>query len=109
MYPIPQKRLTILCGHYGSGKTNIAVNLAVALRATQDTVTVADLDIVNPYFRSKDSAELLEAAGRKRGFLMARAEVNTERMAKVLLDEYRGGKLGKFTLEMPPKEEVENG
>lgn len=63
MYPIPQKRLTILCGHYGSGKTNIAVNLAVALRATQDTVTVADLDIVNPYFRSKDSAELLEAAG----------------------------------------------
>ena len=63
MYPIPQKRLTILCGHYGSGKTNIAVNLAVALRATQDTVTVADLDIVNPYFRSKDSAELLETAG----------------------------------------------
>ena len=51
--------------------------------------------------------ELLEAAGRKRGFLMARAEVNTERMAKVLLDEYRAGKLGKFTLEMPPKEENE--
>ena len=50
--------------------------------------------------------ELLEAAGRKRGFLMARAEVNTERMAKVLLDEYRSGKLGKFTLEMPPKEEA---
>ena len=53
--------------------------------------------------------ELLEAAGRKRGFLMARAEVNTERMAKVLLDEYRSGKLGKFTLEMPPKEDVDNG
>ena len=48
---------------------------------------------------------LLEAAGRKRGYLMARAEVNTERMAKVLLDEYRAGKLGKFTLEMPPVEE----
>ena len=45
--------------------------------------------------------QLLEMAGRKRGFLMARAEVNTERMAKVLLDEFRGGKLGKFTLEMP--------
>ena len=45
--------------------------------------------------------ELLEMAGRARGFLMARAEVNTERMAKVLLDEFRGGKLGKFTLEMP--------
>ena len=50
--------------------------------------------------------ELLEAAGRKRGFLMARGEVNTERMAKVLLDEYRGGKLGKFTLEMPPETEM---
>ena len=45
--------------------------------------------------------ELLEAAGRKRGFLVARGEINTERMAKVLLDEYRGGKLGKFTLEIP--------
>ena len=44
---------------------------------------------------------LLEEAGRKRGYLMARAEVNTERMAKVLLDEYRSGKLGKFTLEGP--------
>ena len=52
---------------------------------------------------------LLEAAGRKRGYLMARAEVNTERMAKVLLDEYRAGKLGKFTLEMPPVEENNNG
>lgn len=47
--------------------------------------------------------ELLEAAGRKRGFLMARGEINTERMAKVLVDEYRSGKLGKFTLEMPPE------
>ena len=45
--------------------------------------------------------ELLEMAGRARGFLMAHAEVNTERMAKVLLDEFRSGKLGKFTLEMP--------
>lgn len=44
---------------------------------------------------------LLEEAGRKRGFLMARAEVNTERMAKVLLDEFRSGKLGHFTLETP--------
>ncbi len=49
--------------------------------------------------------ELLEMAGQNRGYLMARAEVNLERMAKVLLDEFRGGKLGKFTLEMP--EEVE--
>ena len=45
--------------------------------------------------------ELLEEAGRKRGFLMARGEINTERMAKVLLDEFRSGKLGYFTLESP--------
>ncbi len=45
--------------------------------------------------------ELLEKAGRKRGFLMRGAEVNTERMAHVLLDEFRGGKLGRFTLETP--------
>ena len=45
--------------------------------------------------------ELLELAGRKRGYLLARGEINTERMAKVLLDEYRSGKLGRFTLELP--------
>lgn len=45
--------------------------------------------------------ELMEAAGRKRGYLVSGGEVNTERMARVLLDEFRGGKLGKFTLEMP--------
>ena len=45
--------------------------------------------------------DLLIAAGRKRGFLMARGEINTERMAKVLLDEFRSGKLGRFTLEEP--------
>ena len=45
--------------------------------------------------------ELLQMAGKKRGFLLARGEINTERMAKVLVDEYRSGKLGRFTLEEP--------
>jgi len=45
--------------------------------------------------------ELLEMAGRKRGFLVSGGEINTERMAKVLVEEYRSGKLGRFTLEMP--------
>jgi ribosome biogenesis GTPase A len=45
--------------------------------------------------------ELLEAAGRKRGFLLARGEINLERMAKVLVDEFRSAKLGRFTLEEP--------
>ena len=61
MYPL--KRLTILCGHYGSGKTNVAVNVATELKKTRDTVTVADLDIVNPYFRTKDSAAYFEQQG----------------------------------------------
>ena len=44
---------------------------------------------------------LLEAAGRRRGFLVSGGEVDTERMAKILLDEFRSGKLGRFTLEVP--------
>lgn len=48
-----------------------------------------------------DGWELLQAAGRKRGFLVSRGEVDTERMARVLLDEYRSCKLGTFTLERP--------
>ena len=57
------KRITIRCGHYGTGKTNVAVNHALALAAAGEAVTVADLDIVNPYFRTLDSANDLEAAG----------------------------------------------
>ena len=57
------KRVTLFCGHYGSGKTNIAVNYALHLRQSGEAVTVADLDIVNPYFRTKDSREELAEAG----------------------------------------------
>ncbi len=57
------KRITILCGHYGSGKTNIAVNMAFDLKKQTDKVAIADLDIVNPYFRTKDSQKELEADG----------------------------------------------
>lgn len=57
------KRITILAGHYGSGKTNIAVNLALSLAQSGKNVAVCDLDIVNPYFRTKDSAEDFEKAG----------------------------------------------
>ena len=59
----PLKRLTILCGHYGSGKTNVAVNIATELKKLRDTVTVADLDIVNPYFRTKDSESFFAEQG----------------------------------------------
>ena len=57
------KRLTLFAGHYGSGKTNIAVNYALHLAGEGKDVVIADLDIVNPYFRTKDSAAVLEAAG----------------------------------------------
>lgn len=59
------KRLTIICGHYGSGKTNIAVNMALELCKIRENVAVADLDIVNPYFRTKDSEEDFKANGIK--------------------------------------------
>lgn len=65
MSPFPHiKRFTLITGHYGSGKTNLAVNLALDLRAgAYDTVTIVDLDVVNPYFRSSDYTEILAARG----------------------------------------------
>ncbi len=57
------KRLTLFCGHYGSGKTNIAVNAAISLKEKYDNVALADLDIVNPYFRTKDSSYELSQKG----------------------------------------------
>lgn len=58
------KRITIFAGHYGSGKTNIAVNYALKVRQLTDKkVSLADLDIVNPYYRAKDSTDILEEKG----------------------------------------------
>ena len=57
------KRLTLFAGHYGSGKTNIAVNYAIRLAKEGKKVCVADLDIVNPYFRTKDSEQELREHG----------------------------------------------
>ena len=57
------KRLTLFAGHYGSGKTNIAVNYAIALAKEGKKVCIGDLDIVNPYFRTADSARDLAEAG----------------------------------------------
>lgn len=52
------KKINIITGHYGSGKTNFAVNLAMYLSAKGETVRIVDLDIVNPYFRTADFTEL---------------------------------------------------
>lgn len=59
------KRLTLLCGHYGSGKTNVALNMAYEIKKIKENVAIADLDIVNPYFRTKDSADELNKKGIK--------------------------------------------
>ena len=57
------KRITLLSGHYGSGKTNVAVNMAMELKKEYERVTVADLDIVNPYFRTLDIKADFDHAG----------------------------------------------
>lgn len=57
------KRITLFAGHYGSGKTNIAVNYALYLKQAGKDVVIADLDIVNPYFRTRDSIKELTDAG----------------------------------------------
>ncbi len=57
------KRVTIFAGHYGSGKTNIAVNYALEIAKCNKPVAIADLDIVNPYFRTKDSEKILSEYG----------------------------------------------
>ncbi len=55
----------VVTGHYGSGKTNLSANMALALARQGRNVTVVDLDIVNPYFRISDSAKILEESGTK--------------------------------------------
>ncbi len=57
------KRITIVSGHYGSGKTNIALGLAFEMKEKHEKVAIADIDIVNPYFRSKDSEDELREKG----------------------------------------------
>lgn len=57
------KRVSLFCGHYGSGKTNIAVNYALGLKSLGLSVAIGDMDVVNPYFRTKDSEAELKNAG----------------------------------------------
>lgn len=56
-------RFTVVTGHYGSGKTNLSINLALDLARTYDEVMLVDLDIVNPYFRSSDYTAMLVEHG----------------------------------------------
>jgi hypothetical protein len=57
------KKITVLFGNYGSGKTELALNMALQAAKTQSDVTLIDLDIVNPYFRSSEHKALLNSHG----------------------------------------------
>ncbi len=57
------KSCVIVCGHYGAGKTNLTVNLALAAAQSGEAVSVIDMDVVNPYFRTADFQELFREAG----------------------------------------------
>lgn len=60
-----KKRINIITGHYGSGKTEIAINMALKLKQEHEKVAICDMDIVNPYFRTNDAKEFLEQRGIK--------------------------------------------
>ena len=81
------KRITIISGHYGSGKTNIAVNWAKYLKSQNKSVTIVDLDIVNPYFRTLDSeAEELIRSGFDAMGASARAYDRILKVARTVAD-----------------------
>ena len=61
--PFPLAPVTVVAGHYGVGKTNFSLNLALDAAAAGFQVTLADMDVVNPYFRSSEYRGLLDAAG----------------------------------------------
>lgn len=72
------KRVTVFAGHYGSGKTNIAINYALKIKENGINVDIADLDIVNPYFRTKDAEAMLSSKGiRLVSSVMANTNVDT--------------------------------
>ncbi|MFW5844289.1 MAG: ATP-binding protein [Spirochaetota bacterium] len=56
-------RISVITGHYGSGKSEISVNLALSEARRNHRVALVDLDVVNPYFRSREKRELLEGSG----------------------------------------------
>lgn len=79
----------------------LGVRLCTRLRDTYPKTLTERYGIASP--EEKDGFELLSLAARRRGFLVSGGELDTERMAKVLLDEFRGGKLGRLTLDGGPE------
>jgi len=81
------KRLVLITGHYGSGKTEFAVNYAIECSKDHHNVRLADLDIVNPYFRSREREDLLKSFGIR---LVGNVNVNVSIELPALPPEIRG-------------------
>ena len=82
-----RKRVTLLVGHFGSGKTEIALNAALDLAASGVRVTVADLDVVKPYFRSRSARAMLSEAGIE---LLAPTGANVHADLPIIVPQIRG-------------------
>lgn len=83
----PTESVVVITGNYGSGKTEVAVNWALALARVGEAVTVVDLDIVNPYFRCREAEELMESAGVR--VIAPRGEMHHAELP-IILPEIRG-------------------
>ncbi len=84
---VPEKRLIMVVGNYGSGKTEVAVNLALFLAHQGHNVQIADLDIVNLYFRCREDRTLLETAGIK---VVVPTGANASADLPIVLPEIKG-------------------
>ena len=85
--PLPLARLVAFVGNYGSGKTEVAVNYALQLAARGETVAIADLDIVNPYFRCREATEQMEERGIR---VVAPQGANKHADLPIMLPEIKG-------------------
>ena len=87
-----EKRVTVVCGHYGTGKTNLSINLAMDCAKEGQHVTLIDMDVVNPYFRSSDYAEELTKNGvRVLGPNFANSNLDTPSLPAAIGDAITDG------------------
>lgn len=106
MPKIKNEKHALLLAYTGALKDDVMDTETLAMHLIKDLAEIAPDALIQRYKiddLSGDGATLLMKAAKKRGFLISGGEADTERMAKILLDEFRGGKLGSITLENPDK------